>query len=100
MMSDTIRHIANEFGVTVEDMVSNNRKSPIPLARHVAGYFLRTHENHTNEQIALAFGGKNQSSVQYGVERVKKMMESNPVFKRRINRLFDELYDLNDDDKA
>lgn len=84
---DTIQQIvAEEFGLTVEDLVGSKRTSEIALARQVAMYICRKRTDSSLQQISLSFSKKDHTTVLHAqrkidqlvkdTERVRKIVEN------------------------
>jgi chromosomal replication initiation ATPase DnaA len=78
--------VSNNFGVTVERLKSNSRKAPLPDARHVVIYVSRLL---TANNISLNYVCDSMNRIHctgiHGVKKVKGLIETNKVFKSRID---------------
>jgi chromosomal replication initiation ATPase DnaA len=64
-MNEIIRLLCNKFGISEADVLSKNRKMPLPQARHYCFATAWT-GGFTQQQIALAFG-LSQSAISRGI---------------------------------
>lgn len=83
-ISNIIELVGKTFGVMVEDIRSDKKKSAISSARQVSMYIIREITSLSLEAIGKEFGGKNHSTVLYSIEAVEKKMEDNPALKATI----------------
>ena len=86
-----IEYIANFYGVTPEDIISNKKNANIALARQVTVYALREITGQTLQMIGEAIGGKNHSTVNYSISLVEKKMKNEPSFKNTVHEIINNL---------
>lgn len=90
--STVMQLVANETGVTIQQILSKKRTRPLPLARHLICFFLSVFEGRTNEDIAAILGGLNQSAVFYGVLRVRREMETKEDVRKIVETIMSGAY--------
>ncbi len=61
--------VADHFGITVADLKSKKRDSEIAVPRQICMYLMRTMTDTALKGIGAVLGGKDHSTVKYGVER-------------------------------
>ncbi len=86
-----INEVARTFNVSPEDIASNKRTAPIPKARHVAIYVVRSITGLKQEEIGKEFGGFDHSSVLYALRKVDSLMQKDPSFKNTVNDIVKNL---------
>ena len=86
-----INEVARTFNVSPEDIASNKRTAPIPKARHVAIYVVRSITGLKQEEIGKEFGGFDHSSVLYALRKVDALMQKDPSFKNTVNDIVKNL---------
>lgn len=91
-ISTIIGEVADMYELTVDDILSDNRKAPRPMARHVAAYILKEHEGMSCEDAGKALGNKRPSSVMYGAKKIRIKIGKNPVFKSIIEKMLKRIY--------
>lgn len=88
---DRIRHIklfvARATGVPVQTMAIPSRRSEYVQARHLAMYLCKEHARCTLKHIGEHFGGRDHSTVVYGVQRIEDQMSIDPAFRRDVEAL-------------
>lgn len=78
---------AKYFGVTKEDLCGEKRLQNIVMARQIAMYFCRTFLAATYPEIGRIFGGKDHSTVMYGIKKIKENKVSNKVIHKAVTTL-------------
>ena len=79
MLDRIVNECANEFGVTVEAVMSNDRHCPIPDARHLAYLLVREKMGVGYTKIGRMFR-RDHSSVQHGVKKAGALIKYDPEF--------------------
>ena len=74
--------VADHFGITVADLKSKKRDSEIAVPRM---YLMRTMTDTALKGIGAVLGGKDHSTVKYGVEKIAKDIESDEMMANTIN---------------
>lgn len=77
--------VADHFGITVADLKSKKRDSEIAVPRQICMYLMRTMTDTALKGIGAVLGGKDHSTVKYGVEKIAKDIESNEMMANTIN---------------
>lgn len=77
--------VADHFGITVADLKSKKRDSEIAVPRQICMYLMRTMTDTALKGIGAVLGGKDHSTVKYGVEKIAKDMESDEMMANTIN---------------
>ena len=77
--------VADHFGITVADLKSKKRDSEIAVPRQICMYLMRTMTNTALKGIGAVLGGKDHSTVKYGVEKIAKDIESDEMMANTIN---------------
>ncbi|MBR5502161.1 MAG: chromosomal replication initiator protein DnaA, partial [Oscillospiraceae bacterium] len=67
-----ISEVGRTFNVPAEDLRSNKQNSAVSNARQIAMYIIREVTGTTMEKIGQEFGGRNHSTVVYGISKVEK----------------------------
>ena len=76
---------ADHFGMTVADLKSKKRDSEIAVPRQICMYLMRTMTDTALKGIGAVLGGKDHSTVKYGVEKIAKDIESDEMMANTIN---------------
>ena len=77
--------VADYFGITVADLKSKKRDSEIAVPRQICMYLMRTMTDTALKGIGAVLGGKDHSTVKYGVEKIAKDIESDEMMANTIN---------------
>jgi len=85
---DTIQQIvAENFSLTVEDLVGNRRTSDIALARQVAMYLCRKLTDISLQQIGFSFRKKDHTTVLHAQRKISKLVEEQPRMKEIVDNI-------------
>jgi chromosomal replication initiator protein len=85
---DTIQQIvAENFSLTVEDLVGNRRTSDIALARQVAMYLCRKLTDISLQQIGFSFKKKDHTTVLHAQRKISKLVEEQPRMKEIVDNI-------------
>ena len=79
--------VSDHFGITVADLKSKKRDSEIAVPRQICMYLMRTMTDTALKGIGAVLGGKDHSTVKYGVEKIAKDIESDEMMTNTINIL-------------
>lgn len=77
--------VSDHFGITVADLKSKKRDSEIAVPRQICMYLMRTMTDTSLKGIGAVLGGKDHSTVKYGVEKIAKDIESDEMMTNTIN---------------
>ena len=77
--------VADHFGITVADLKSKKRDLEIAVPRQICMYLMRTMTDTALKGIGAVLGGKDHSTVKYGVEKIAKDIESDEMMANTIN---------------
>ncbi|MEW6747832.1 MAG: chromosomal replication initiator protein DnaA [Planctomycetota bacterium] len=90
-MSDVIQVVTTQFGIKVSDLQSRRRNHSVVFPRQVAMYLARRLTTLSLEEIGGHLGGRDHTTVLYGIDRVKSLAASDTATQELITRLSDEL---------
>lgn len=91
-ISTIINVVANYFKVSVFDIKGKNKNKSISNARQIAMYLCNTQTDFSYTEIGVEFGGKDHSTVMYGVNKIKnELQKSDNEMKTIINQILVEL---------
>jgi chromosomal replication initiator protein len=82
---------AEDFGITVEDLVSASRAAGVAWPRQLAMYLARELTDETLPAIGRAFGGRNHTTVLHACRQIAKLRESMPDLNHDVNFLLQVL---------
>ena len=79
--------IADQYGVTPEDIVSKKRSREVALPRQIAMYLCRNMTQLSTTNIGRSFGGRDHTTVMHGCDKINQEMNDNFSFRKRIEEL-------------
>jgi chromosomal replication initiator protein len=87
-----IRTIADEYGITVDELLSSSRSQRVALPRQIAMYILREESDLSLPKIGEILGGRDHTTVMYGHEKITDLLERDKNLRRRIVNIQEVLY--------
>jgi chromosomal replication initiator protein len=89
---EVIRKVAESFGVTLDRILSRERSREVALPRQIAMYLLRQESNISLPQIGEALGGRDHTTIMYGVDKITDMLERDDRLRRQVIDIRQQLY--------
>lgn len=86
-----LKAVAEEFGISEMEIISNRRNAKAMLPRHVTMYLARYMTLSSFPKIGLVLGRRDHTTVMYGVHRAAERMLDSPELAARVGRLRDRL---------
>ncbi|MBA3532135.1 MAG: chromosomal replication initiator protein DnaA [Ardenticatenales bacterium] len=83
---------ANFYNITMDELESSSRRKPIAFARQVAMYLAREETDASLAEIGEMLGGRDHSTILYGVEKITDLIESNDGLRREVVAIRERLY--------
>ena len=87
-----LRIVAEHFGLRVEDLTGRKRTKEIANARQITMYLLREENDLSLPAIGDQLGGRDHSTIRYGVERVAEDLDNDEALRMTILTLRDRVY--------
>ena len=84
-----IQVIAQQYGVTEDDIVSSRRSREISLPRQIAMYITRELTQLSTVNIGKEFGGRDHTTVMHGCEKIQTAIKGDADFRKRIDDLME-----------
>ncbi len=81
------RAVAEHYGITVADLLSNCKQRAIARPRQVAMYLVKRLTNRSLPDIGRKFGGRDHTTIMHGVRRITQLMNENEVFADEVEKL-------------
>jgi chromosomal replication initiator protein len=85
------RAVASYYEVSMDDLLSSNRRAPIAWARQVAIHLARQHTDLPLQAIGRGFGGRNHATVLHACKRVGDRLLSDDHVALELRELSDGL---------
>ena len=82
-----VNTVAEHFDVTPEDIAGSKRNSKIVYPRQIAMYLIRTMTNSSLKAVGIVLGGKDHSTVKYGIEKINDEAETSESLSNTLNIL-------------
>ncbi len=87
-----IQTVASVFKVSIDRMVSRDRRADIALPRQLAMYIMREDTGLSLPQIGHAFGGRDHTTVMYACEKMNGLMGSDDRLRKQALRVREMMY--------
>lgn len=91
-----IIEVARTYNLSPEDLRSQRQDAKTSKCRQIAMYTAKEITELSSSQIGEEFGGKDHSTVLYGVKKIKKELERNPSLKETIDDIIKNVKEVND----
>lgn len=78
------RAVAEEFEITLDDMVSKRRARVVARPRQVAMYLSKKLTKRSLPDIGRRFGGRDHTTVMHAVKRIEELRQDDPVLHNKI----------------
>jgi chromosomal replication initiator protein len=86
--SKILEAVADAEGVSVEDLIGQNRSAKIAIPRQLAMYILRQYNEISLPQIGDLLGGRDHTTVMYATKKV----DEDEKLRNRAKKIWDNLY--------
>jgi chromosomal replication initiator protein len=87
-----IASVADQFGVDEDRLLSRDRSREVALPRQVAMYLIREETTASLPQIGEALGGRDHTTIMYGVDKISDAMETDDTLRRQVMSVRERLY--------
>jgi chromosomal replication initiator protein len=82
--SEILKTVASHYGLRLSDLKAKTNVKPIAFPRQVAMYLCRKLTGLSYPEIGRLFNDKHHSTVMHSVEKIEKLVEDDPDFRRVI----------------
>jgi chromosomal replication initiator protein len=83
--------ISNYFNIDKDELLSPIKSKKIAQARNICMYFLYTKFKLTLTNIGKIFSNRSHSTALSAINKVKKLIKTNPLIVKQINDLSESL---------
>lgn len=87
-----LKTIAQEYGVSLEELLSTNRSQRIAFPRQIAMYMLREESELSLPKIGEILGGRDHTTVMYGHDKITDLLERDKNLRRKLVNIQEILY--------
>jgi chromosomal replication initiator protein len=87
-----LRTIAQEYGLTMDELISQSRSQRVAFPRQVAMYMLREESELSLPKIGEILGGRDHTTVMYGHDKITDLLEQDKNLRRKIVNIQEILY--------
>jgi chromosomal replication initiator protein len=84
--------IAQEYGVTMDELLSQSRSQRVAFPRQIAMYMLREESELSLPKIGELLGGRDHTTVMYGHEKITDLLERDKNLRRKLVNIQEILY--------
>lgn len=77
--------VSDHFNITIADLKGNKRSASISVPRQICMYLMRTLTETPLQAIGIILGGKDHSTIKYGVEKIEKEMAKDETLHNTIS---------------
>ena len=82
--SEIMKTVASHYGLRLSDLKAKTNAKPIAFPRQVAMYLCRKLTGLSYPEIGRLFNDKHHSTVMHSVEKIEKLVEDDPDFRKVI----------------
>lgn len=79
--------VASYYKITVDNLRARSNARQVLVPRQVAMYLCKQLTKKSYPEIARQFGGKHHTTVMHSVEKIDRLINSDPVFSATVKRL-------------
>jgi chromosomal replication initiator protein len=83
--AEILKTVASHYGLRVSDMKAKSNAKPVAFPRQVAMYLCRKLTELSYPEIGRLFNDKHHSTVMHSVEKIERMIEDDPDFRRVVD---------------
>lgn len=84
-----LKEVSHVFNIKISDLKSNKKNNSIVLPRQVAMYLIKKFTNLSFPEIGKVLGGKNHSTIIYGVKKIEEILEHDVKLRKTVNKIED-----------
>jgi chromosomal replication initiator protein len=89
---DTVQKVVTRYyKVSPNEIVGKGRRREVALARQIMMYLCRELCNASLKTIGLRLGGRDHTTVMYGVREIGRRFREDPSFKKEITLLTQQI---------
>jgi chromosomal replication initiator protein len=90
-VEQVIQAVSTFYHVQAKELTGRGRRKEIVRPRHVAMYLARHETEASLPEIGTALGGRDHTTVMYGVQKIEGLIEQDSTLRREIAAIRKEL---------
>jgi chromosomal replication initiator protein len=83
--------VAEQFGVTVDELKGSGRSARLARPRQVGILLLHEEAGLSRSHIGRLLGGRDHSTIAYGLKRITTLLDADAELRRRVRMVREEL---------
>lgn len=83
--------VAEHFGITLNQIYSNNRSRNIAYPRQIVMYLSRKLTSQSTTEIGIQLGNRDHTTILHGIQKIEKDIEDNKVISDNIEALIKKI---------
>ncbi len=87
-----IEAVATQFDIGRDKLLGRERTRDVVLPRQIAMYLIREETNASLPEIGNALGGRDHTTIMYGIDKINELMEKDDNLRRQIMAIRQQLY--------
>lgn len=89
---EVVEKVAEHFSLKVTQLKSARRNKSLSVARQIAMYLLRTELDLPLEEVGKLLGGRDHTTIMYGVDKISDLISTNSPLKSEVLLIKERLY--------
>lgn len=77
--------VSDHFSISISDLKSNKRNAEIAIPRQICMYLIRNMTDTALKSIGIILGGKDHSTIKYGISKIAAEIEKDETLANTIN---------------
>jgi chromosomal replication initiator protein len=90
-VKQVIQAVSTFYHVQAQEITGRGRRKEIVRPRHVAMYLARHETESSLPEIGAALGGRDHTTVMYGIQKIEGLIEQDSTLRREISAIRNEL---------
>jgi len=90
-IDNVVKVVADYYRIGINDFKAKNRSGNVAFPRQVAMYLCKSLVDASTTKIGSEFGGRDHSTVIYGIQKIEEKMEGDPAFSNEIEGLIQKI---------
>ncbi|MEA1936937.1 MAG: chromosomal replication initiator protein DnaA [Patescibacteria group bacterium] len=92
---DILKNVAEFYGISLEDIISKNRRKEVVKPRQIAMYLMRNENKSSFPSIGMATGGRDHTTAMHAYEKISKEIEDDKTLEQETHLITEKIYNAN-----